>query len=92
MSEWLTRTQEQWLVYRLLIAKTVLTVLVTFCLGYQATMSNLKWSNMDNDERVLAVIAIIALVGDKLIAFFDKTAARLAKGELPVNDTQPPVK
>jgi hypothetical protein len=41
---------------------------------------------MDNDEKFYICCCILALVGDKLIAFFDKTASAIAKGKLPLDD------
>jgi hypothetical protein len=86
MSEFLTKAQETWLIYKLLIGKIFLTIMVTFCLAWQTAMAEGKWSKMDNDEKFYICCCILALVGDKLIAFFDKTASAIAKGKLPLDD------
>lgn len=86
MSEFLTKAQESFLIYRLLIGKMLLTVAVTFALGWQALFAQTKLSTLDNDERFYSAMVLLALVGDKLIAFFDKTVSQLSKGKLPVDE------
>lgn len=86
MSELLSQAQEQFLIFRLLYGKILLTILVTFCLAWQTAMAQTKWTNLDGNEKFFTACCIIALIGDKLIAFFDKTAASIAKGQLPIGD------
>lgn len=86
MSEFLTKAQETWLIYRLLIAKIILTIVITFCLAWQTAMAHDKWSNLDGDEKFYIACCLMALVGDKLVAFFDKTASAISKGKLPIDE------
>lgn len=89
MSEFLSKAQEQFIIYRLLILKVLLTLSVTFCLAWQTALAQGKWSKLDGDEKFYTACCIIALMGDKLIAFVDKTVAQLSKGKLPVDENGP---
>lgn len=86
MSEFLTKAQEQMLIYRLMIAKFFLSFIGTFFLAWQTAMAQSKWSKLDGDEKFYTFCCIGGLIVTNLIALTDKTAGQLQKGKLPIGD------
>lgn len=85
MSELLTKAQEALIYWRLLIIRFVLHSVVTLGLAWTAATQNLDVSSLDGWRTFSLVASIIVLWGDKMIAFFDQTMSRVAKGQLPIN-------
>lgn len=86
MGDFLTKTQEQFIIFRLLLVKIVIVMIVNFCIAWHTSMAQIKFSNLDKDERFYTLCGIAMQIGISLIAFLDKTAGSLARGKLPIGD------
>lgn len=64
----------------------MLTVMSTFFLAWTTAMAQTKWSSLDWNERFYTLCTIGALITANLIAFTDKTAGQVAKGQLPFDN------
>lgn len=83
MSELITKAEEAWLYWRLLITRIVLHSIATLCIAWVAVTQNVDMDHLSKWKAVGLGASVIALWTDKLIAFFDQTMSRLAKGQLP---------
>jgi hypothetical protein len=82
------------LLYKLAIVRFALFVLHSLCGSIMAALAGTEWSSADWQTRFLIVVGIVSSLTATLLAFFDKTSARIAEGKnplVPEGNTQPPI-
>jgi hypothetical protein len=90
MSEFLSRATEQWLYWRLLIIKILLYSLTSAASVWMVATANVNIGSLDFWARVTLIVGMIGNWGGTMMALVDQTMSRLAKGQMPVGDTNPP--
>jgi len=91
MKEVLTQAQQVWIIWKLAIVKAALFSIVTLCAAWQVATAGLDVGLLSFWDKVNLAAGITVLWGNQMMSFFDKTAASIAKNNLPIGQdpTQP---
>lgn len=90
MSDLISKAKAQFLYYWLFILKLVIGIIVTVAIGCVSNLTGTDWSTETPTQHFVAICVIIALVGDKVLALFDKTLAQVQQDVEDDKKQQPP--
>ncbi len=84
MKQFAMTTWEKTLLWKMVIAKLMLSVLVIICISLTTVLSPVVWSSLSTQEKFLCIVGIIGLCATNISSFLDKTASQIQEGQLPV--------
>lgn len=71
-------------VWKLALFRLSLYVFVAGATAYTTTMSELKWSRLDADQKFMVILGVAIIMSNSVIAFLDRTIERVAQGKNPI--------
>lgn len=77
-------------VWKLAIVRCSINCFVVGGTAYTTTMSGVKWSDLDGDQKFMVLLGVMIVIGTNIQAFLDRTIERINQGKSPVptGDTQ----
>ena len=86
MREFLHKTGQQWLLWRMAIVRCILFSAVTFGTALQTATVGVEYPELSGWNKTMLWVGIFVLWGNQMLSFLDKTAGRLAEGKPPIGD------
>lgn len=68
-------------IWKLAIARLCISLLIAGGTAYTTTMSGLKWSSLDGDQKFMVILGVSVILANNVHAFLDKTISRIAEGK-----------
>lgn len=81
MQDLINSTKNMVIFYKVAIARFVLFVIVTMGTAITGALTGTKWDQIDHQTKFLIIVAIVVNVSSTVMAFLDKTLARLAQAD-----------
>lgn len=89
MAELIQKTKEAALAYKLAIFWFFLFSVNSLCTCIVASMAGSVWHNLGTQEKFTVIVAILGNWTGTIMAFISKTAQKIEKGELPIEEPAP---
>lgn len=86
MTKLLSKAREAALTWAIVASWFFLFTLVSLCMSIVTVFYGMRWVEMDEQDRIMAMILIIANWGTVIMAFLNKAARRVQRGELPITE------
>jgi hypothetical protein len=66
--------------WKLAITRLLLNCLIVGGTAYTTSMSGIKWSSLDGDQKFMVIIGVVIVIASNIQAFLDKTISRVQEG------------
>ena len=86
MSDILSKSKEMWLTWWIVIAWVFLFTLVSLGTAITSVLYGMRWREIDGQDKFIALVLIFIQWGTVMMAFLNKAASRVQRGELPITE------
>jgi hypothetical protein len=66
--------------WKLAITRLLLNCLIVGGTAYTTSMSGIKWSSLDADQKFMVIVGVVIVIASNIQAFLDKTISRVQEG------------